>query len=103
MRGGEPTRIDRILASLLVRRGRAAGRELDTIRGLCDRVLGSEFSGRARVASLRAGEITIETDSAALAYELRGFHATRILDALRSEPSAPAVTRIRFKSGYRTA
>ena len=91
--------IGRLIQQILVRQG---GQGRLAMQSVCEaylRIADDRLARRTRVTGLRAGLVTIEADSSALAYELHGFLGAQILEKLRAEPGAENVRRIRFVVG----
>jgi hypothetical protein len=95
----EPTRIGRLIADIVARRGLGGAIPLTAVRTGFARIVGSDLARRARVVGLRGGIATVETDSAALAYELESFSARKLLEELRRHPGAEFVSGLRFRAG----
>jgi predicted nucleic acid-binding Zn ribbon protein len=98
-RKGDPTRIGRLIADIVARRGLGGAIPLTAVRTGFARVVGAELARRTRVVGLRGGVATVETDSAALAYELESFAARKLLEELRRQPGAEFVSNLRFRAG----
>ncbi len=99
MRGGEPVRIGKLIPDLLSRRGLNGNLQLQEARRGVAEVAGPKLATRMQVTALRGGEVTIEVDSAALCYEMRGFLGARVLDELRKRPATAFVSKLKFKVG----
>lgn len=100
MRGGEPTPIQKILQNVLSRRGLTdGGQRLAQVRRVVDELLEQRLKGRVRVVALRGNTVTLEADSAGLAYELKAFHGAKLLAGVKKRPETEFVARLLFKSG----
>ena len=100
MRGREPVPIQRILKDVLSRRGLTAGRErLTQVKAAFEAALDPRLRGRARVIAIQGTTITVEADTSGLAYELKAFHARKLLKDIQGEPGGDFVTKLRFRAG----
>lgn len=100
MRGGEPKPISRLLKDVFSRRRISGGSaQLIAVRDGFRAVASPRWKDRVRVAALRGGTVTVETDTAGLAYELHGFEGQRLLEQLKKQPGADFVTKLVFRAG----
>lgn len=93
----EPVPIHKILRQVLLRRGIGSSLQLERVREAVEGALDDRHRGRIRVAALKAGVLTLEVDSSALLYELRGFHQQNLLAKLKIDPSLAFLTSLRFQ------
>ena len=100
-RGGDPVPIGKLIREVLLKRGIQGRLPMQNISEAYQRVVEERLSKRTRVAGLRAGVVTVDVDSASLAYELQGFLGAEILARLQAEPGVEFVKRIRFVVGAR--
>lgn len=99
-RGGEPVAIGRLIKDIFSRRRLAGGsHQLMSVRTAWREAAGPELAARTRVVALRGGEVVIEADTAALAYELRGFERDRLLARIRRRPETDFVVTLKFRTG----
>lgn len=98
-RGGDPVPIGKLIRDVIARRGLGGSLPLQAVKKAYAAVVPEELAARTRIASLRNGVVTIETDSAALAWELEGFRGQHLLERLRQQPETGFVTRVKFKVG----
>ena len=98
-RGGEPVPIRGLLGGVLGKFGTSSALPLTQARQAFERALPDEWRGRMHLASLKNGVGTVEVDSAALAYELRGFLGEELLGRLKAQEGGEVVRRLRFKVG----
>lgn len=99
-RGGEPVPISKLLKDVFSRRRIAGGSaQLIAVRDGFAAVANPRWKDRVRVQALRGGTVTIETETAALAYELHGFEGQRLLQKLKEQPGADFVTKLIFRTG----
>lgn len=99
-RGGEPIPIGKLLKDVFSRRRIAGGSsQLIAVREGFAAIANPRWKDRVRVTALRGGIVTIEADTAALAYELHGFEGQRLLRKLKEQPGADFVTKLMFRTG----
>lgn len=91
--------IGRLIQEILVRRGGQGRLPFQAVSEAYMRIADERLARRTRVTGLRAGLLTIEADSSALAYELHGFLGQQILLKLQAEPGGEGVKRLRFVVG----
>jgi hypothetical protein len=61
--------------------------------------LGDAASGDVRVASFRAGRLTLECSSSARAFEWQAFARADLLARLKHRPGLETLTEVNFKNG----
>jgi hypothetical protein len=98
-RGGQPVPIGRLIQDVLARRGLSGSLAIKAVRDAYTAVVSNELRARTRVSAMRGGVVTVETDSAALAYELHGFTGKKLLEDLKQQPGTGAVRSLRFRVG----
>lgn len=98
-RGREPVPIAKLVRDLLVRRGIGGSVPLQSVIDAFRQVAGERLAKRVRVVALKGGEVTLEADSAALAYELKSFAGKKLLADLKRQRGAEFVTSLKFRAG----
>ena len=98
-RGGAPVPIGRLIQDVIARRGLGGSLAAKAVRDAYAAAAGPELLARTRVRSMRGGVVTIETDSAALAFELHGFTGKKLLEEMKRQPGVGFVKSLRFKVG----
>jgi hypothetical protein len=98
-RGREPVPIAKLVRDLLIRRGVGGSIPFQAVTEAFLQVADERLVKRVRVVALKGGEVTFETDSAALAYELKSFAGKKLLADLKRQKGAEFVTSLRFRSG----
>ena len=98
-RGGRPVPIGRLLRDVLARRGPTGARGLEELREAVEGALPDRLRGRVKLVAFRNGQVTLETDSSGLAYELHGFGGEELLARIKRAPGTEGVRKLRFKVG----
>ncbi len=91
--------IGKLIRNVIAKRGIGGKLPLQTIQQAYLRVVDASLARRTRVSGLRGGTVTVEADSAALAYELHGFTGADLLKRLKAEPGTGFVKKLRFVVG----
>ncbi len=101
-RRSEPVLLGKLIRDVIARRGISGSEPLRRVVEAFPRVIGPELAARTKVAGMKNGIVTIETDTAGLAYELGGFRGQELLERLKLEPEIGFVKKLRFRVGTST-